>query len=735
KICETYPFKTHPLFIPISSTGKASVSYTIPDTITEWKASAFCVEDLVGFGVSVPTTLIAFQPVFVDLTLPYSIIQGEDFLLRANAFNYLDHCIKIHAMLSDSLDYQAKLISPEDDGCVCAKQRKTYVWNISPKETGNVVFSITAETKDDEDCGDKAPRNISIDYRDRQIRTLLVEPEGIRREKTQTSLICTKDDVAIQDVALDLPTNVVKGSARASFSVVGDIMGTAMQNVHQLLQMPFGCGEQNMVLFAPNIYVLDYLNKTGQLSKEVKSKAIGFLVSGYQKQLSYKHPDGSYSIFGTRDKEGNTWLTAFVYKSFAQASHFIYIDDNVQAQTLMWLASKQKPDGCFRSVGTLFNNALKGGVNDELSLSAYITIAMLEAHHSSSYPVFRNAFFCLETASEKSIDDVYTQALMAYAFCLAGKAEKCELFLRELQKSAKEADGSQHWEKEKTSSSEKSPSFLDHAPSAEVEITSYVLLALLYKPNRNQEDLTKASKILQWIIKQQNPYGGFSSTQDTVIALQALAAYGEATYNSVTQNVVKITSKKSFEKVFVVSNVNRLLLQQTPLTEVPGKYSLTVNGSGCVLMQTVLRYNIYLLEGAFGFSLSVQTSNASCSLDQPAKFDIVLVSSYTGKRSSSNMVIIDVKMLSGFVPVKSSLDKLINSRKVMQVENKKTHVLLYLENLSQKKRKEITFSVEQDFVVTHTKPASVQIYDYYETEEYAVAQYTSPCKETVAEMD
>jgi len=57
-------------------------------------------------------------------------------------------------------------------------------------------------------------------------------------------------------------------------------MGTAMQNVHQLLQMPFGCGEQNMVLFAPNIYVLDYLNKTGQLSEEVKAKAIGYLVSG-----------------------------------------------------------------------------------------------------------------------------------------------------------------------------------------------------------------------------------------------------------------------------------------------------------------------------------------------------------------------------------------------------------------------------------------------------------------------
>ncbi|KFQ69903.1 Ovostatin, partial [Phaethon lepturus] len=708
----------------INSTGKANISYTIPDTITEWKASAFCVEDLVGFGISVPATMTAFQPFFVDLTLPYSVIRGEDFLLRANVFNYLDHCIKINVLLSESLDYQAKLISAEDDVCVCAKQRQTYVWNIFPKEMGNVVFSITAETKDDGACGDKAPRNNSIDYRDTQMRTLLVEPEGIRRERTQNSLICTKDDVVTQDVVLDLPTNLVEGSVRASFSVVGDIMGTAMQNVHQLLQMPFGCGEQNMVLFAPNIYVLNYLNKTGQLSEEVKSKAIGYLVSGYQKQLSYKHPDGSYSIFGTRDKEGNTWLTAFVYKSFAKSSHFIYVDDNVQAQTLMWLASKQKPDGCFRSVGTLFNNALKGGADAELLLSAYITIAMLEAGHSGLYPVLRNAFYCLETASEKNISDVYTQALMAYAFCLAGKAEKCDSFLRELKK----IDGSQHWDQAEKSPSEKSPSFLDHAPSAEVEMTSYVLLALLYKPNQNQEDLTKASGIVQWIIRQQNPYGGFSSTQDTVIALQALAAYGEATYNSVTQNVVKITSKKPFEKVFIVNNANRLLLQETPLPEVPGKYSQSVNGSGCVLMQTVLRYNIHLPEGAFGFSLTVNTSNASCPLDRPGKFDIVLISSYTGKRSSSNMVIIDVKMLSGFVPVKSSLDKLIDGHTVMQVENKKNHVLLYLENISQNKRKEITFSVEQDFVVTHPKPAPVQIYDYYETEEYAVAQYISPCK-------
>lgn len=52
-------------------------------------------------------------------------------------------------------------------------------------------------------------------------------------------------------------------------------------------------------------------------------------------------------------------LTAFVYKSFAEATRYIYIDSNVQQRTLIWLASKQNPNGCFPKDGNHFNNALK----------------------------------------------------------------------------------------------------------------------------------------------------------------------------------------------------------------------------------------------------------------------------------------------------------------------------------------------------------------------------------------
>ena len=153
-----------------------------------------------------------------------------------------------------------------------------------------------------------------------------------------------------------------------------------MQNTQDLLKMPYGCGEQNMVLFAPNIYVLDYLNETQQLTQEIKTKAIAYLNTGYQRQLNYKHRDGSYSTFG--DKPGrnhaNTWLTAFVLKSFAQARKYIFIDEVHITQALLWLSQQQKDNGCFRSSGSLLNNAMKGGVEDEVTLSAYITIALLE---------------------------------------------------------------------------------------------------------------------------------------------------------------------------------------------------------------------------------------------------------------------------------------------------------------------------------------------------------------------
>ncbi|KFQ32875.1 Ovostatin, partial [Mesitornis unicolor] len=711
------------------SRGEVNAFYTIPDTITEWKASAFCVQDDVGFGISLPASLKAFQPFFVDFTFPYSVIRGEKFNLIANVFNYLDKCIQISVMLAKSSDYKAEILSPEGTTArVCANERKTYIWAVSPLTLGEVKFTITAEAKQNtRGTGNTTSPEEETIRRDTLIKTLLVEPEGIKKELTQSALICTKGAIISEPVSLSLPRNLVEGSARAYSSFIGDILGTALRNMENLLHMPYGCGEQNMALFTPNIYALDYLNKTGQLTEEIRLKGTGYLSTGYQKQLSYKHRDGSYSSFGTRDKEGSVWLTAFVYKSFAQAKRYIYIDDNVQSQALIWLASKQKSDGCFENAGTHFNNALKGGEEDEYSLTAYVVAALLEAGHSVVHPVVQSGMNCLETAFGNGVHNLYNQALFAYVYGLADKEERYQFFLEKLDKAATRDGGSVYWQRENKPPAERFSIFYPRAPSAEIEMTSYALLALLYKVNLTPEDLSYISRIVRWLVKQQNPYGGFSSSQDTVVALQALAQYGYLTFSKGSLNSVKVNFMKSPSKTFQVNDKNRFLLQQTSLPTIPGNYSVEVNGTGCVYVQTTLRYNVHLPKEAAGFSLSVQSANASCTSNFPPKFDLVLTASYTGHREVSNMAIIDVKMLSGFVPVRSSLTKLQQQNSVVdRVDIKNNHILFYLQKVS---REEISFafSVEQSLPVSDIKPVPVHMYDYYETDEYALAEYKTPC--------
>uniref|UniRef100_A0A8C3TLH4 Alpha-2-macroglobulin n=1 Tax=Chelydra serpentina TaxID=8475 RepID=A0A8C3TLH4_CHESE len=698
--------------VSVNSNGSAELPLRIPDTITEWKANAFCTSSDTGFGLSPTVSLRAFQPFFVELTLPYSVVRGEAFTLKATVFNYLTRCIRVSISLAPSADFQATAVEKEDDSyCLCVNGRKTVSWAVTPKSLGNVNFSVSAEAlKTELPCGNEVAVLPETGQKDTVIKQLLVE---------NMALSCFPLCPSLSPVTACALRGTLPPQA-------GDILGTAMQNLQQLLQMPFGCGEQNMVLFAPNIYVLDYLNKTGQLSEETKSKAIGYLVSGYQRQLNYKHLDGSYSTFGEHYRQlGNTWLTAFVLKSFAQARSHIFIEEKHIQDALAWLAGKQKENGCFRSSGTLLNNAIKGGVDDEVTLSAYITIALLEIPLPITHSVVRSALFCLETAMEQGGNHVYTKALMAYAFTLAGKVEKRRALLDSLDKEAVKEDGSVHWQRPGKEPEADLPIYHPRAPSAEVEMTSYVLLAYLTtRLAPSHDDLSIATQIAKWISKQQNPNGGFSSTQDTVVALQALSRYGASTYTkSGGASTVTLQSTGNFQVQFQVDHTNRLLLQRMALPEVPGDYTSGVTGEGCVYMQTSLRYNVLPKPDEAPFALEVHTVPETCDSPQVQRtFSIAINISYTGKRPVSNMVIVDVKMLSGFIPVKTSVKK-VTTRSVGS-ELPEPHLFpSQVSNVTQS----FSFTVEQDFPVQSLKPVVVKVYDYYETDEFAIAEYSAPC--------
>lgn len=78
-----------------SSDGNTRVPTTVPDTITEWIGNAVCLSKTDGLGVSRPASLIAFQPFFVSMNLPYSVKRQERLPVSVTVSNYQSRCMAV----------------------------------------------------------------------------------------------------------------------------------------------------------------------------------------------------------------------------------------------------------------------------------------------------------------------------------------------------------------------------------------------------------------------------------------------------------------------------------------------------------------------------------------------------------------------------------------------------------------------------------------------------------------
>uniref|UniRef100_A0A3Q3GDV6 Alpha-2-macroglobulin-like n=1 Tax=Labrus bergylta TaxID=56723 RepID=A0A3Q3GDV6_9LABR len=655
--------------IEIGETGTKNVPLTVPDTITTWETEAFCLSSQ-GFGLAPRKELTVFQPFFLELSLPYSIIRGENFELKATVFNYLSSCIMVTVTPAPSSDFTLfPYLEDEFRTCLCGNERKSFRWTLTPSVIGDVIVSATAEAVvSDITCNNEV---VSVPERGRSdtvSRTLKVKVGILKFLFIRRSFLCLfTDETLTEEVEIQLPEDEIDGSGRSLVSVLGDIMGRALKNLDGLLRMPYGCAEQNMAVLAPNIYILQYLEDTKQLTPDIKAKGTNFLTSGYQRQLNYKNNDGAFSTFGSGGS-GNTWLTAFTMRSFVKAQNFIFIDPKVINDAMIWLTNSQKGSGNFKLMGKFFNNQIKGGVSDEVIITAYITAAFLEMNPTVTETVTKS-LSCLK----KTIDNVantYATALQAYVFTLA-----------------------ETWK----------PTATNRYLSVSVEMTSYVLLALLSPYSLpaappSPEALGYASGIVRWLTRQQKYYGGFSSTQDTVVALQALALYSTLVFNPEGSSSVNVKSTGDGDQT--------------------GKYTVEVEGNACVSVQISYHYNVPPTPIATTLDASVTLSKI---------YFFLLCYRYTGKRETTNMVIVDIKMLSGFVPDEKSLKELKGEAQVERIEHEDDHVVVYIKELSKDIPIQYDLELRQELPVSDLKPAVVKIYDYYQQSDQDEANYNYPC--------
>ncbi|KAK7070011.1 hypothetical protein SK128_004121 [Halocaridina rubra] len=213
-------------------------------------------------------------------------------------------------------------------------------------------------------------------------------------------------------------------------------------------------------------------------------------------------------------------------------------------------------------------------------------------------------------------------------------------------------------------------------------------------------------------------------SQDTVVALQALASY-EAHQNQGTTKLVVTVDGDGLEHSFLIDESNKLLQQMVNIPNFPTNILLDMEGAGCALLQAVLRYNVPNPSPNEAFSLRVETETA------PDKHCVTkrikTCALYNQPDGKSNMVIIEVNLISGYIPEKADLKQLIGygSGIFKRYEVDGSKVTFYIDELT-KKEVCLAFRVIREVDMEDVKPGTVKIYDYYQPEFSISKSYTLP---------
>nr|XP_045611842.1 alpha-2-macroglobulin-like [Procambarus clarkii] len=266
------------------------------------------------------------------------------------------------------------------------------------------------------------------------------------------------------------------------------------------------------------------------------------------------------------------------------------------------------------------------------------------------------------------------------------------------------------------------PSEAGKSKGVEVETAGYAVLAMMTQDSTRF--YLQATKVVKWISSKRNGQGGFVSTQDTVVALQALASF-ESHHNQGTEDLEVSVRAHQLLHYFHIDRYNKLLQQMVQLPTIPSNVLFDMKGEGCALVQAVVRYNVPEDTPSEAFLLNVTTQTAPD--PKCVTKSIEACASYQLPDKTSNMAVIEVNLVSGYMPVKADLKQVVGDGTglLKRYEVDGYTVTFYVEQLSQEDVC-VSFRVTRELEVEDLKPGTLKVYDYYQPELSLSKSYILP---------
>ncbi|KAL1281271.1 hypothetical protein QQF64_000074, partial [Cirrhinus molitorella] len=679
------------------------------DSITTWQILAVSLSPTLGICVAEPEEMVVFKSFLIDLKMPYSAVRGEQLEIKAIIHNYTNKKLKVRVEFMET-----------EDVCSLASKKGKYTTIVSIDSDSSIVVSylIIPMVLGKHNIEVKAS-DYDSDHSDGVRKMLKVVSEGVliplNRENVELNPIKNGEKPLVfkaeipADGVLDTPASMhISITAEISQTVEQAISGVFMG---RLIVRSGGDGESNMILMTLPLIATHYLDGTNQweaVGMERRNEAINHIYKGYQQQLRYRKSDGSYGTWIQRPS--STWLTAYVVKVFAMASNLVGIDDDVICSALKWLLlNKQLHDGSFKEdTATVIHREMMGdvqGKDADASLTAFVLIAMQESREICARSVgslnesMRKAVSFLEGRLSK-LTNPYAVAMTSYAMANADK-----LNIDILMRHSTQGEAGRSW----TVSGQQYHS---------LEATAYAVLALV-----KAKEFDKAGEAVRWLNRQQSQYGGYGTTQATVMVFQAVAEYRTQVKEQQNFNLeVELSVAGRSRPVRWTFKRDNMHLTRSDRVDINKDFTVTARGNGTATLSVLTLYYARPAEKSsdctfFDLTVKMDLDPKSHTLVKQEEaietYQLTMNFFYKSDKTDATMTILDIGIPTGFTVDGKDLETLSTGKGRYSHKFEMDKVILYLDKVSRRQKEVISFRIHKLFNVGLLQPAAVTIYEYY----------------------
>lgn len=508
--------------------GHARVDFNFPDSLTTWRTTIRAMTDDGKAGQMITRVLVR-KNLIVRLAAPRFFRQSDEAVLRVIAHNYLETAKEVTFNLNvqgvDVLNGQPQKVN-------VAPKTESYVdWRVRARNVGSAVLTASALTNEESDALEM---------------TVPVHAYGVKQQEAASGVVYS--GTGQNQWTYAFPANSDPAAHGLAISISPSVAGSVFDGLAYLTSYPWGCTEQTMSSFLPDLLVADALDRL-HLKSPVDRAILNDMVSaGLERLASYQHDDGGWGWWP--DDPSRVFMTAYVVSGVAQARE----------------AGRNTPPVNIWSGREWLIKALKAHPNMQPDLRAYVLYALAVSGGNGEKPTadLDKAWSDRGRLTDEGL------ALLGLALDAAGDSRAHEAALQ-LEKKAVASDNEAHW-------SGTYDGLLDYSTDTSAEATAFAL-KLMVRQDRQSGLLSKSAR---WLAQhRQGEY--WYNTKQTAMVIAGLTDYlavsGELSNESDVEVLVNGTSvgKHHFSRTDALASPWRL---DIPAQQLAGGGQVTIRKSG-----------------------------------------------------------------------------------------------------------------------------------------------------------